>query len=273
MIDFMNFFDKYRKDIIIDGTPYIDELLNYLNSIGESELLKEHIPTLTIKIPDLTEEEKRRKRYADGSYNASTNTITIYNTETIYHELAHVASYKDQTTRGVIVPSIKTDEEIEEMIRQGKDDNDFIVGKSFNEGFCDYLASKIDPNYQLRYPLEKLIVDKLIDKFGNEPLIYFLKADYQSFHKFINTNNLNSLLSNLDNITNLYEKAKSNQEDAETFYNSYYSIMNDNLKELCSEEEIKELEDNFFSTSIGVETNKFLYDQEVKKINKKEDTI
>lgn len=260
-MDLLKLFEEVKKEAerretIIDGTPYIDRMLEFLKPLGDTTIFEKNIETLKIKEPYMLEFEKEEKLEADASYNGLTNTMSIYNMDTIYHELAHVASYKDRENEGVLVPG---------------DNYEFTVGKSFNEGFCDYIASKLDPNYQLRYPLEKLVVDKIIEKFGDEPLKYFLTADYESFHNFINKNNLNTLLSNLDNYTNLYSEVRDPKQ-LEIFYNSYQTIMNECLPQFCSKEEISKLQDDFLSTPKGVEIDTILFEQEKRNI-KKQSTI
>lgn len=255
-MDLMKMFDDLYKaskenDKEIDASSYIEKAEELFNELGCSEIFEKNKETLIVKEPANTSLEDRTVREADAGYNGSKNTINIYNMSVIYHELAHVASYKDEYNEGV-------------LDKQG--DYEFIVGKSFNEGFCDYIASKLDPNYQLRYPLEKLIVDKVINKFGDEPLKYFLTADYKDFHSFINEKGLNSLLSNMDTYTNYVSDLK-NPEKLEAFYNSYNNIMSD-LTTLCSNEEINQLKDDFLSTPKGTEIDIHLYEQEVRNVNK-----
>ncbi len=258
-MNLLDLFDQVKAeaekmDTQIDGSEYIEKALDFFKSLGSEQIFEENAKSLKIKQPYVSSYEKSKTREADGSYNGLTNTINIYNINTIYHELAHAASYKDPTHEGVLLPT---------------DNYEFIVGKSFNEGFCDHIASQLDKDYQLRYPLEKLVVEKVMEKFGDEPLKYFLTADFESFYSFVNKNNLNQLLSNLDNVTNLYNSARNNNKDLEVFYNSYHNLFDYSLKGICSDEEILELENKFISTPAGASIDTLLYKQDVINAKKK----
>lgn len=243
--------------IPIEGNETVQKVLDYLEKTNGDKNLKNNLKTLTIqKYPYLNKEQP------DGNYNPHNNTITINKEEALLHELIHCASTKDYDNDGVLSITYPND----------FDKDIIITGKSFNEGFCDYLSKKIDPSYELRYPLESLIVERIIDKYGAEPLHYFLNSDSKRFHEFIDDNNLNSLLTDLDNYTNLFSESTKmipDEDNLKVFYNSYQNIMTNDLKNILDEDKINDLEEDFFNTSIGAQTNYLLYQHEVKNSKKK----
>ena len=248
--------ESYTK-VPIEDNETIQKVLNYLEKIGEAENFKNNLKTLTIQ-----KNTYLNNKQPDGNYNPHNNTITINKEEALLHELIHCASTKDYDNEGVLLITYPND----------FDKDIIITGKSFNEGLCDYLSKEIDPSYELRYPLEELIVERIIDKYGAEIIHYFLNSDSKRFHEFINDNNLDSLLTDLDNYTNLFSESTKmipDEESLKSFYNSYQNIMTNDLKFVLDEEKIKDLEDDFFNTSIGAQTNYVLYQHEVNKSKKK----
>ena len=99
-----------------------------------------------------------------------------------------------------------------------------------------------------------------------------MNSDSKRFHEFIDDNNLNSLLTDLDNYTNLFSESTKmipDEDNLKTFYNSYQNIMTNDLKNILDEDKINDLEEDFFNTSIGAQTNYLLYQHEVKNSKKK----
>ena len=248
--------ESYTK-IPVEGNPTVKLVLDYLEKIGESDNFKNNLKTLVIQKNAYLNPDQ-----PDGNYNPHSNIITINKEEALIHELIHCASCKDYDNEGVL------------LIKYPNDfDKDLILsGKSFNEGFCDYLSKEIDPNYELRYPLEALIVEKIIDKYGAEVIHCFLNSDPKKFHEFMNNNNLSPLLDDLDNYNDLFSESTNmipDEEKLKSFSETYHQIINHDLKELLNKEEINELEEEFFKTSIGTQTNYLLYKHEVNNSKKK----
>ena len=159
--------ESYTK-VPIEDNETIQKVLNYLEKIGEAENFKNNLKTLTIR-----KNTYLNNKQPDGNYNPHSNTITINKEEALLHELIHCASTKDYDNEGVLLITYPND----------FDKDIIITGKSFNEGLCDYLSKEIDPSYELRYPLEELIVERIIDKYGAEIIHYFLNSDSKRFHE------------------------------------------------------------------------------------------
>lgn len=109
-----------------------------------------------------------------GSYDEINNIITIYDDESIIHELFHVCFRDEKKLNQVVLNNYCYSNGI--ALKSGENK----YGKALTEGFVEYLNRKI--KVSKHYNFEYFIVDLLISIYGEDILKYPLTNDIVGFY-------------------------------------------------------------------------------------------
>ena len=159
----------------INDLNYNEEIKNFVdvlkNSFAEEHLTNLYNNVNSVKINDQTKKKipSILSIFLGGSYNNLNNSITVYdNNSTIYHELFHLASYKEDDENRYN-GFCQTKKRISDNLTGN------IIGKGLNEGYTEVLANRYFPDYENdnitdEYVYLRLITQKVEEIVGKETM-------------------------------------------------------------------------------------------------------